>query len=288
MTQSESGSTPDHTISAANLRFPFGRNWAEFLRTLDDDGIRSARESLLRMLDLPDLRGKTFLDAGSGSGLFSLAAMDSGAAAVVSFDYDPDSVACTAELKRRRHPDREDWRILRGDCLEEAFLTTLPEFDVVYCWGVLHHTGDLWRGLGNVQAKVLPDGLLYIALYNDQGLISRIWRGIKRLYNRGPAGRLCVTATFFPLFALIGLVQDLLSMRHPANRYRRPGSRGMSLVRDWYDWLGGYPFEVARPRDVIRFLGDRGYTLRRLSTTSGWGCNEFVFCRSGAPSAPKP
>lgn len=281
------GPTAGRTTPETDLRFPFGKNWAEFLRALDDDGVRRARESLLRMLGLPDLRGKSFLDAGSGSGLFSLAAIEAGATAVVSFDYDPDSVACTEELKRRRQPDREDWRIVRGDCLEAGFLASLPEFDVVYCWGVLHHTGDLWQGLQNIQAKVGPGGLLYIALYNDQGALSRIWRAIKRGYNRGWAGRLLVTATFFPLFAAVGALQDLLRMRNPAGRYRDSDRRGMSLVRDWHDWLGGYPFEVARPDEVFRFLRDRGFVLQDLSTTTGWGCNEFVFRRGGPPSADR-
>ena len=81
-------------------RFAFGDNWARFLRLLSDERINQAEESLKQMLEVDNLNGKSFLDIGSGSGLFSLAARRLGAK-TFSFDYDPQSVACTRELKRR-------------------------------------------------------------------------------------------------------------------------------------------------------------------------------------------
>ena len=66
--------------------------------------IEEAKASLKQMLDVDSLTGKTFLDVGSGSGLFSLAAIMLGVK-VYSFDYDPQSVACTTELKRRYFPN---------------------------------------------------------------------------------------------------------------------------------------------------------------------------------------
>ena len=73
-------------------RFEFGKNWSQFLSHLNDSRIAEAEQSLRNMLEVDDLCGKRFLDIGSGSGLFSLAARRLGAS-VYSFDYDPRSVA---------------------------------------------------------------------------------------------------------------------------------------------------------------------------------------------------
>ncbi|MBL8850076.1 MAG: 50S ribosomal protein L11 methyltransferase, partial [Planctomycetaceae bacterium] len=78
--------------------FAFGRNWRRFLSVVDERRIEAAVESLSLRLGRDSLKGVRFLDAGSGSGLFSLAAQRLGAT-VVSFDVDPQSVACTTEMK---------------------------------------------------------------------------------------------------------------------------------------------------------------------------------------------
>ncbi|RMH79171.1 MAG: class I SAM-dependent methyltransferase [Calditrichaeota bacterium] len=163
-------------------RFSFGKNWSRFLATLDNERIEKAEESLREMLGVEDLAGRTFIDVGSGSGLFSLAARRLGAQ-VHSFDYDPDSVGCTAELKRRYFPDDDAWTVEQGSVLDREYLQGLGQFDVVYSWGVLHHTGDMWSALENVKGLVKPGGELFIAIYNDQGYKSMRWTWIKKNYN---------------------------------------------------------------------------------------------------------
>jgi len=147
-------STPATTPE--DLRFQFGKNWGRFLEVLDDERIAEAERSLVEMLEVRDLRGRSFLDVGSGSGLFSLAARRLGATRVHSFDYDADSVACTRELKRRYYANDADWTIEQGSVLDPTYLQPLGTFDIVYSWGVLHHTGDMWRALGNVTDLVHP------------------------------------------------------------------------------------------------------------------------------------
>lgn len=124
------------------------------------------------MLRVDDLQNRTFLDIGSGSGLFSLAARKLGAR-VHSFDYDPQSVACTRALKQRYFPDSADWVIEEGSALDADYLLRLGQFDIVYSWGVLHHTGAMWQALENVDGNVRQNGKLFIALYNHQPLISK-------------------------------------------------------------------------------------------------------------------
>src|SRR5213075_737603 len=98
---------------ARGEHFPFGANWKRFLSVLDETRVRDAEDSLCQMLEVSDLRGKTFLDVGSGSGLFSLAARRLGAT-VTSFDYDPQSVACTRELKERFFAGDPRWVVESG------------------------------------------------------------------------------------------------------------------------------------------------------------------------------
>jgi SAM-dependent methyltransferase len=275
---------PDTSYTAevsTGRRFEFGRNWSRFLAMVDEERIAQATESLKFMLELMDLRGQRFLDIGSGSGLFSLAARRLGAE-VYSFDYDPASVACTAELKRRYFDGDPSWTVKPGSVLEPEFLATLGKFDVVYSWGVLHHTGAMWQALKNVVSLVDGGGKLFISIYNDQGGKSRRWVAVKRTYNRlpSPLKWLMVGAigSFFVIrTALINLVRGQNPVRWIGERKH---ARGMSYFVDLIDWVGGYPFEVAKPEEIFNFFRAQGFVLHRLKTDRGHGCNEFVFARS--------
>jgi len=268
---------------SAERRFGFGRNWARFLKRVDDGRIRRAERSLARMLEVDDLAGRSFLDIGSGSGLFSLAARRLGAK-VHSFDYDPQSVACTEELRRRFRADDDpaDWHVEQGSALDRDYLASLGPFDVVYSWGVLHHTGAMREAMDAVTACVRPGGVLYVALYNDQGKTSARWRRLKRLYNALP--RFLRFLVLWPAFLRLWgptMIRDLVRLR-PCHTWRHYDSvRGMSAWRDVVDWVGGYPFEVATPEAVTAFYAERGLGLVRLNDCgTGHGCNEFVFRRA--------
>jgi 2-polyprenyl-6-hydroxyphenyl methylase/3-demethylubiquinone-9 3-methyltransferase len=272
----------------AGERFTFGKNWARFLPRIDESRIASAEHSLQSMLGQSSLAGRRFLDIGSGSGLFSLAAHRLGAE-VVSFDYDPDSYRCTKTLQERYQRATPPWRVIQGSALDRDFLAELGTFDVVYSWGVLHHTGSMWQALDNAVAMVASGGSLFIAIYNDQGAWSPRWRRIKKLYVSGVVGRALVVGTIVPYWVLRNLAADLFWMRNPLRRYRfsHPASRGMSFVTDWLDWLGGYPFEFAKPEAILDLVRSRGFDLTRLATVGGsMGCNEFVFVRVPGRTSP--
>ena len=263
-------------------RFEFGQNWASFLKVLDDERIAEAKLSLQRMLSVDHLEGKRFLDVGSGSGLFSLAARMLGGS-VHSFDYDPKSVACARELRSRYFREDTQWQIQEGSVLDREFLSGLGRHDIVYSWGVLHHTGQMRQALENVAPLVDAGGQLFIAIYNDQGGKSQLWKLVKRLYCSGLFGRVLARLIFYPYFGAGRFVSDLRFGRNPFTSYGRyRKSRGMSVLHDWEDWLGGYPFEVAKPEEIFDRFRKLGFTLETLKTCAGkLGCNEFVFRRDG-------
>jgi 2-polyprenyl-3-methyl-5-hydroxy-6-metoxy-1,4-benzoquinol methylase len=272
---------------AAGDRFEFGKNWTNFLRTIDDGRIQQAMGSIQHLLNSTgqEWEGKTFLDVGSGSGLMSLAARKLGMR-VVSFDFDPASVACTNRLREEYFAADPAWIVYHGSILDKTFLSGLGTFDFVYSWGVLHHTGDMWNALGNLPALVADKGSVVVALYNDQGVWSRIWKIIKATYNKLPR-------FLRPLFVVLIMVpRELIDIAVPVlkGRFRfvwerwtghtsRSGmGRGMNRWHDAVDWIGGYPFEVSKPEDVFRFFRERGFMLVELRTCGGDpGCNEYVF-----------
>jgi 2-polyprenyl-3-methyl-5-hydroxy-6-metoxy-1,4-benzoquinol methylase len=268
---------------AAGERFEFGKNWTAFLAVLDDERIAMAEQSLREMLEVETLEGKTFLDIGSGSGLFSLAARRLGAR-VHSFDYDSRSFACTQELRNRYFANGPDWRVEQGSALDTAYVGSLGKFDVVYSWGVLHHTGAMWQALENAIIPTKQGGKLFVAIYNDTGSQARRWHWIKKTYCRLPR----VLKTPFAILVstpdeLKAIARSIVKLRpqeyvHSWTRYKN--GRGMNRWHDIIDWVGGYPYEVATVDEMFEFYKARRFVLAKVKSGGvGLGCNEFVFER---------
>lgn len=262
-------------------RFEFGKNWSRFLEVLNDERISQAEQSLRKMLEVENLEGKTFLDIGSGSGLFSLAARRLGAR-VYSFDFDTNSYECTKELKHRFFENDADWKIEQGSALDRDYVESLGKFDIVYSWGVLHHTGSMWEALDNASVAVKDDGTLFIAIYNDTGSQAKRWHWIKKTYCKLPK----------PLkspFAVLAILPEegkrfassliRLKPQEFFNFWKNyTNSRGMNRWYDIIDWVGGYPYEVATPDEIFEFYKAKGYSLTKMNVGGvGLGCNEFVF-----------
>ncbi|MET7466286.1 methyltransferase domain-containing protein [Nonomuraea sp. NPDC005501] len=256
-------------------RFAFGDNWLDFVELVDERRVAQAEASLTGALGLTDLRRRTFLDIGCGSGLFSLAASRLGAR-VHSFDYDPSSVAACARLRDTFAPGA-DWTVEQGSILDGDYTRGLGVFDIVYSWGVLHHTGAMWQAIEAASALAAPGGSLFISIYNDQGPASRLWWRVKRRYvHSGPLTRRALVAAGSVYFGARGTTAAVVKVMS-GDTPGRARPRGMSARHDLVDWIGGFPFEVASPEAVFSFLYERGFTLRHLKTCRGaLGCNEYV------------
>lgn len=259
------------------MAFTFGENWLAYSRTLDAARLDSATASVADLLGVPHLSGRTVVDVGAGSGLFSLAALRLGAASVVAIDRDANCLAAIRHNAARfLAPDeRARLDVRAGDVLRRDSLPPGP-FDVVYAWGSLHHTGDLWTAVGHVAPLCAPGGQCVLAIYN-RTWFSPQWLAIKRTYHAVPApARLAMVAAL----SLPRYVVRVLRGRHPFRV-----ERGMSVWYDSIDWLGGLPYEAATVDEVTARLGALGYVPERVRPTRRHGCNEFVFRRPATSKA---
>ena len=235
------------------------------------------------MLEMESLEGTTFLDIGSGSGLFSLAARRLGAK-VHSFDFDSNSFACAQELRNRYFPNDLNWRVEQGSALDADYIESLGKFDIVYSWGVLHHTGEMWRALENAVIPTRKGSKLFIAIYNDTGSQARRWHWIKKTYCGLPG----ILKTPFAVAVSAPseakkLVGSIVTGKpktyiHTWTRYKN--GRGMNRWHDIIDWVGGFPYEVASVDEIFEFYKSKGFSLSKVKSGGvGLGCNEFVFER---------
>jgi SAM-dependent methyltransferase len=272
----------DMSLTEREAHFEFGENWKNYSRTIDRKRIDAAIDGMKRLF--PDgLAGKNFLDIGSGSGLHSLAALSLGASAVTAIDIDENSVATTQDTLTR-HAGGQSWTA-RVASVFDASPDTLGSFDVVYSWGVLHHTGDMWQAIERAAALVKPGGQFAIAIYSAT-TFDGFWKVEKRIYAKSPAPvQWCIRTAYMGAL----LARHAVTQRNPVAVVKNYAEqRGMNFSHDAHDWLGGYPYETATAAELRDRIGAMGFAEQRsfpLPVTLGLfgaGCHEFVFQRMPA------
>jgi glycosyltransferase involved in cell wall biosynthesis/SAM-dependent methyltransferase len=279
--------TEQPRVAAPDDAFGFGRNWQTYVAEhLTPERERIARDSFADLTG-GDLDGRYVLDIGSGSGLFSLAAHKLGAGRIVSIDVDENSAASTRHL-RSMVSDPETWQVMAGSILDDQLVAELEPADIVYSWGVLHHTGRMWKAIENAARLVKPGGRFVIAIYNRADAArffnSERWQAIKRFYNHSPRPvQVAMELGYRGYFAANKLRQGQ-NPRKVAEEYRH--SRGMALKTDLIDWLGGYPYEYASVDEIVSFCERLGLRSVRVDPVPAKSTanNEFVFERPATSS----
>jgi 2-polyprenyl-6-hydroxyphenyl methylase/3-demethylubiquinone-9 3-methyltransferase len=249
--------------------FKFGENWASYSRHLDESRIEAAVQSLASLFGEGALKDKTFLDIGCGSGQFSIAAARSAARTVTGLDVDPVSVRVSRENAARWLTDGAPVSFRQASALDDASMGSLGTFDVVYSWGVLHHTGDMQHALVNAARMVKPGGLFMIAIYNRHWS-SAPWKAVKWFYNHaGAAGRKAIVWILAPV---ILLAKWLVTFKNPLAM-----RRGMDFMHNVVDWVGGYPYEYASVKEMNDNLEALGFEILQVRPAAvPTGCNEFI------------
>lgn len=276
-------------------KFAFGANWKQFVNNaLTEERLHEAKQSLLAYLPHKDYTG-LFIDIGCGSGIFSLAALALGCNRSVSFDADSESLEAACMVRERFRnftPASAKWDIMHGDILNPHDVVSFAgQGDIVYSWGVLHHTGDMYRALTNAARLVRPGGYFIIALYN-RAPSSRLWLSVKRAYARVPSFLQTVMVWFFYGYAMVLFgISFLVNLFFRRTVHIPKQRRGMNHFYNMVDWVGGYPYEYASHQEIAAFVAGLNFTLVQAptllsSSVSHWwdrltfkntGNNEFVF-----------
>jgi SAM-dependent methyltransferase len=231
-------------LRAVETHFAFGRNWRAYSSLIGEAEIDSATAGLVRLLGHDDLSRRTFLDIGCGSGLHSVAALRLGASRLLAVDIDADSVETTRQVIERFAPNRAS--VVERSSVFQLDPAVVGRFDVVYSWGVLHHTGDMALALSKAAALLAPGGVFLFALYRKTHLCP-LWRVEKRWYtNASPRGQRAAQRVYLAAQQAFQTLQRLRG----ASAASDSRARGMDFHHDVHDWLGGYPYESILPDEV--------------------------------------
>lgn len=274
----------NNRLKEIDTHFEFGQNWSEYSSLISEERINNAEKSLETLIGSKFIKGNSFLDIGCGSGLFALAALNLGASKVLCTDIDPLSVRTAQNTLERfsKSPSFESKVISVFDLSPDA----LGLFDVVYSWGVLHHTGSMYEAIESASRMTARDGVFVIALYRKTPFCG-MWKVIKRFYTASPKFLQKIVFYFYAILSITSKLLCGINVISYIKDYKK--KRGMSFSHDIHDWLGGYPYESISPEECKGFLEQIGFKLisqntytpktifRTLVQIMGSGCDEYVF-----------
>lgn len=257
--------------------FKFGKNWKTFNLKSNLSHLEHSQKSLEDLIGKDVIRDKTVLDIGCGSGIHALSFLRAGAKYIKCLDLDPDAVDTT--VNRLEVENSNKWSAQIANILD--FKSNSHEFfDIVFSWGVLHHSGNLMLAINNSAGYCKDGGLLVLAIYRKTSLCS-FWKIEKKIYNIVPSYFQKMIDLIFACIFLFAKWAQGNTPRAFVKNYRL--RRGMDFMTDIRDWLGGYPYESASPATIHNFLTVRGFKLIKSNIRDkqfgflGSGCNEYIY-----------
>ena len=258
-------------MTTNKITFSFGENWKNYLRTIDDHDIQSAVQDILEWIPAEQIAGRIVADIGCGSGIHSYCFYMQKPDGLVSVDVDQYSVEAT-NILRKRAGDPSNWVVSTNSILDAEFLNKAGVFDIVYSWGVLHHTGNMWKAIENASSLVKPSGLFWISLYAKGPKYEKDLQ-IKQKYNNfSNSGK-----KLFIYKKIVKLMWKRMKKGQNPLTWNEKVIRGMHKYHDIVDWYGGLPYEVASRSEVESFLGQRGFELVRVKEATERACSVYLF-----------
>ena len=212
-----------------------------------------------------EVAGKSVLDAGCGTGIFSIIFARNGAAAVTGIDISPGSLETATGLKDKFN--LANARFERQDMLHLPYADAA--FDIVWAWGTVHHTTDPFGAMTELFRVLKPGGAVLLAIYKKTK-VTWIHEAIRKTLIRTPRWSWNFLAKVMAFF--LTPVVFFFKKREKS----RKGEKLSELILDWYF----VPIRHHYTPDEIRtFLEGKGFAVENYLAHSGRfdSSSNFIF-----------
>ena len=212
-----------------------------------------------------EIQGKSVLDAGCGTGIFSIIFANKGADSVTGIDISEGSLQTAQSLKKKFN--------LQNANFQKQDMHHLPfhdeQFDIVWAWGTVHHTTDPFKAIDELIRVLKKGGSILLAVYTRTKLtfIHEIIRKTLVLTPRRTWTFLSKIMAFF-----LTPVVYVFKKREKS----RKGEKLEELILDWYFVPIRFYY---RPEEIKSYLEKKGFTIENYLPASGRfnSTSNFIF-----------